>query len=254
MPTIIGLSGLAGSGKTEAASMLESKGYTRLSFATPLKRMLEVLVPPGTDKNDRPPLLQGKTYREALQTLGTDWGRCMISKEIWCGAAMHFADELLKDGQSVVFDDVRFDNEAKAIIERGGQVIEIIRPGVTGMAHASEAGLSRELVNAVVHNDSTVEYLHERLGYVLASIARADEVERMLENRHTTYLKWMEPWQACGPEGNDLDAHVELRATVHDCINMERLTCRAAGTPTVGNDRDRLLDFIAIHWASVVKD
>ena len=77
--------------------------------------------------------------------------------------------------------------------------------------------------------------------------------EEMLETRHATLLKWGEPWPACGPEGNELDAYVELRATVHDCINLQRLLARNAGRPTMGDDENHLLDFMAIHWASIVK-
>ena len=71
----------------------------------------------------------------------------------------------------------------------------------------------------------------------------------LLESRHETMLQWCEPWPACGPEGNDLDAHVILRACVHDCINMQRILAKAAGRPTMGDDENHLLDFMAIHWA-----
>ena len=74
-------------------------------------------------------------------------------------------------------------------------------------------------------------------------------IEQMLEQRHTLKLCWVEPWPACGPEGNDLDACVEHRATVHDCINLSRLSAKGAGRPTAGDDANHLLDFIAIHWA-----
>jgi hypothetical protein len=75
----------------------------------------------------------------------------------------------------------------------------------------------------------------------------------LLESRHETMLQWCEPWPACGPEGNDLDAHVILRATVHDCINMQRRVAKAAGRPTMGDDGNHLLDFMAIHWTRVVE-
>lgn len=73
--------------------------------------------------------------------------------------------------------------------------------------------------------------------------------EYLLEHRHTQLLCWGEPWPSCGPEGNHLDSFVEMRATVHDCINMERLTAKKLGRSTMGNDKDFLLDFIAVHWA-----
>lgn len=254
MTRIIGLSGLAGSGKTEAAKALENAGYVRISFATPLKQMLQVLVPEGTDKNERPPLLQGKTYREALQTLGTDWGRQMIGPDIWCNAAMSIADRLVEEGKNVVFDDVRFDNEAQAIVDRGGFVIRITRPGVNSMGHASEAGISPKLIGGTLFNDDSIEYLHNTLFQIIQRAESDADLTRMLENRHEVYLKWVEPWPACGPEGNDLSAHVEIRATVHDCINMERNLARASGRETAGNDRDRLLDFMAVHWATCIND
>jgi len=75
----------------------------------------------------------------------------------------------------------------------------------------------------------------------------------LLESRHETMLQWCEPWPACGPEGNDLDAHIILRATIHDCINLQRLAAKAAGRPTMGDDGNHLIDFMAIHWARVVE-
>ena len=77
-------------------------------------------------------------------------------------------------------------------------------------------------------------------------------VEALLEARHETYLEWGEPHPACGPEGNKLDAHVTLRATVHDCINMARRMAKAHNKPTMGNDYEFLLDFIAVNWATII--
>lgn len=76
--------------------------------------------------------------------------------------------------------------------------------------------------------------------------------EQLLEGRHEYCLSWSEPCQACGPEGNDLAAHVEHRVTVHDAINMSRLAARSAGRPTAGRDEEHLMDFIAVHWAGVI--
>lgn len=75
----------------------------------------------------------------------------------------------------------------------------------------------------------------------------------LLESRHETMLQWNEPWEACGPEGNDLDAHIILRASVHDCINMQRRYAKADGRPTMGDDWNHLLDFMAIHGTRVVE-
>lgn len=76
--------------------------------------------------------------------------------------------------------------------------------------------------------------------------------EDMLEKRHELFLEWNEPWEACGPEGNKLDSHVVLKATVHDCVNMARLQAKAHNQPTMGNDSEFLRDFIAVHWAKPI--
>jgi hypothetical protein len=82
---------------------------------------------------------------------------------------------------------------------------------------------------------------------------RDHDLFALLESRHETVLQWCEPWPACGPDGNDLDAHIILRATIHDCINMQRRAAKAAGRPTMGDDKNHLLDFMVIHWTRTVK-
>ncbi len=79
-------------------------------------------------------------------------------------------------------------------------------------------------------------------------------LEQLLEQRHTAMVEWAEPHPACGPEGNDLNAYVVLRATVHDCINMRRLVVRNAGMSPMGNDARWLSEFIDINGAALVKD
>jgi len=81
----------------------------------------------------------------------------------------------------------------------------------------------------------------------------SEEISALLESRHETMIQWCEPWPACGPDGNDLRADVILRASVHDCINMQRRVAKAAGRPTIGDDANHLIDFIAVHWAKVRK-
>ena len=78
------------------------------------------------------------------------------------------------------------------------------------------------------------------------------EISEMLKKRHEVHLEWVVPWQSCGPEGNDLDACVYHRATVHDCINMARYSARENGRPTIGDDEEFLLDFIVVNWAEPI--
>lgn len=77
-------------------------------------------------------------------------------------------------------------------------------------------------------------------------------LEEIIESRHTTMLEWVEPRMACGPEGNNLSAFLVIRATVHDCINLQRVADKKLGKTTMGDDIKRLEDFVAIHWAKIV--
>lgn len=73
----------------------------------------------------------------------------------------------------------------------------------------------------------------------------------LLEARMEARISWEEPYPACGPEGNTLDAHVTLSATVHDCINMMRRIAKRAGRQCMGNDQRFLMDFIELNYAKV---
>jgi len=100
-------------------------------------------------------------------------------------------------------------------------------------------------VNKYVH--TTADF-----GCIKHSAGETEQItalEQMLEARMTTELEWCELWPSAGPEGNSLDANVKLRATVHDCINLARAVARHNRKPTMGNDREFLLDFIAVHAA-----
>ncbi len=79
------------------------------------------------------------------------------------------------------------------------------------------------------------------------------DIEALLNRRMEARLAWVEPWPAVAPQGGEIDAHVEMRATVHDCVNLQRVAWEAKGIPHQFRDKDLLLDFIAIHWASVVE-
>lgn len=163
-PRLIGITGLAGAGKSTAANLLvSSHGFRRLSLAQPVRDMLAALgVSPrqmSDEKNTPIDWAGGKTPRQMMQTLGTEWGRGMVCQELWVNATRRKVRQFLSEGRAVVIDDVRFDNEAELVRELGGAVVEIIRPGLVRMGHASEAGVRRDLVDLVVCNDGSLEAL-----------------------------------------------------------------------------------------------
>jgi hypothetical protein len=151
---IVGLTGLAGSGKSTAAEYLERQhGYVRLRFAAPLKnalrRMLQdALVDDHTiermiegDLKEVPqPVLLGKTPRHAMQRLGTEWGRHCIGEAFWVNLLQNTI-EGLPPGTRIVVEDVRFTNEAKMLRSLGGKIIRMEGRGGIAGSHPSEAGV-----------------------------------------------------------------------------------------------------------------
>ena len=139
---IIGITGYKGSGKTSGAEHLHQVGFTRVRFAGILKQMLRVL---GCEEQDvdgdfkeiPSALLCDKTPRFAMQTLGTEWGRQMIGDDIWVNAWRKRV-ESYGDHTPIVVDDLRFENEAQAVLALGGFLIWVRRPGHNPTDHASE--------------------------------------------------------------------------------------------------------------------
>lgn len=154
---IIGLCGLAGAGKSTVARMLADEfGFVVLPFAGPLKAMTRALglsarEMAGDLKEAPCAALCGKTPRQFMQLLGTEFGRQMIGENFWVETWRRTVDDarlaqIADAGElcppRIVSDDVRFGNEAGAVHALGGVVIRIERPGAgsaSGAGHASEA-------------------------------------------------------------------------------------------------------------------
>lgn len=129
---VIGLAGRKGSGKSAVASLLVKElGAVRSSFGDPLKFMLKTLGLTDAqlwgDLKEVPDLvlLNGKTPRHAMQTLGTQWGRHHISPNLWAMAWKKKAQ--IEKPTITVLDDVRFDNEVAVIRSLGGIVLGLER-------------------------------------------------------------------------------------------------------------------------------
>lgn len=153
--TIIAFTGPKGIGKTFTASHLlvganVPQPAEIMSFAGPLKKMAAAILPTvaftpeGKEITDYG--LCGKTPRFIMQTLGTDWGRKLIGDDIWT-EAMKFAIHE-SDSESIIIDDLRFDNEAELVKSMGGIVIALSGRGVeyTG-EHESEKPISNKYVD-----------------------------------------------------------------------------------------------------------
>lgn len=169
---VIGLTGLAGSGKsTVAQHLMRVHGSRLVKFAAPLKDMMRALgLTEAEIEGDRKELpsdiLCGATPRWAMQSIGTDWGRKMIHPDLWVSAWKSRAATGL-----VVADDCRFANEFSAVREMGGAVIRVERPGLSTGTHASEQEMCALVPDAVIINDGSVDELLASVDAIVENMA-----------------------------------------------------------------------------------
>ena len=154
---IIGLTGPKGVGKSTYAKSIENAVI--LSFATPIKQMLEVILPGKKYLNFKeepiPHFPDNINVRRMLQSLGTEWGREKIYPNIWVDLAYKAALPYIGK-KTIIFDDIRFPNEGWAIRRWGctheviTEVVHISRKGYEpdeNDHHVSEAGLPRGMID-----------------------------------------------------------------------------------------------------------
>ena len=168
MIKLIGLTGKARSGKDTVGEYLRKYGYQPYAMAKPIKEGCRQMF--GWDDRHLYGELKevldpayGVTPREAMQKLGTEFGRNMISTKIW---ELRAAVEI-SNSNYLVITDLRFDNEAALVLSNGGIVIDINREGrdkINGAEdHSSESGISPELITKVIDNNGTIDMLYENV-------------------------------------------------------------------------------------------
>lgn len=91
--------------------------------------------------------------RELLQKIGTEMFRNNLHTDFWVYTLMRKIKELPDEIQYVIIPDVRFPNEYEAIINNGGYVIRVIRPGHESLDnHPSEIALDNHSFHAQIYN------------------------------------------------------------------------------------------------------
>jgi len=174
MPRMIGIRGPKESGKTTAAKQLVKMGYARHRFAGPLKKALMVAFGlseeqvDGDLKETPTPLLNGRTPRHAMKTMGTEWGRHMIHKDIWVTAWKN----TMPKSDLIVVDDIRFPNEIEILRkDYGAKIILITRPGRSfDQSHESEAHEGLHLDYEIV-NDGSLEGFNRAVSETIEKIS-----------------------------------------------------------------------------------
>ena len=169
------------SGKTTATNQIAAtkSPMVVVPMAYTLKRMLMVLLHDlglsdseaeariyGHMKEEPIDILGGKTCRDLMQTLGTEWGRSMVSDDLWVKCWEKRIHDIWHDAYAdVACDDIRFENEAEKIRKYGGKVV-MVRGEVgaeEAQKHASEGRLSEKDADVVIENDGTIEDLRSRI-------------------------------------------------------------------------------------------
>lgn len=171
MSLIIGMHGKARTGKDSSAIILRAQGWMHISFAQPIREFMCKLLSVDLQELERikeipHPLLKGKTPRYAMQTLGTEWGREMISMSLWTDVCLTKAAAWAKSGHNVVISDVRFTNEAEGIRAMGGKIWKMERPNAPkpdNEGHVSEKDLPADLIDLVVDNSGTLGDLEAKI-------------------------------------------------------------------------------------------
>jgi hypothetical protein len=166
---IIGLTGDYGAGKdTVADYILSYPKYVKIAFADPIYDMLAAMLGTTVANIQEHKRLDegvlGLNYRHLLETLGHNWGREIISPDLW----VRIFDAKTLQYDNVVVPDVRYWNEAEYIRSRGGVIL------LVGTNRATSRCPYTEYVHPVAYID-TDDYSKMKL--------TVDEVMQRLQPR-----------------------------------------------------------------------
>lgn len=179
---LIGLAGKARVGKDTVARYLAAHlSLISYAFADPIKQALAMMLSltpaqlEGSEKETPLPWL-GKSPRELMQLLGTEWGRQLVHPQLWLLLAERNLQQLAEHHQAmrgVVIRDVRFDNEAHWVRSKGGVILHITRADAQAVAaHPSESGITPRPGDITLRNDGTLDDLYDKLSALRLQLKR----------------------------------------------------------------------------------
>lgn len=176
MIKLIGITGKARAGKDTLAQCFVGMGYEQVAFAKGVKDVTAYLAGEAVelfyqdDTKEAHCHTLGMTRRRAMQNVGNAM-REAIGDHVW-------VEPLLMAWRvagmpATIVSDVRYPNEAQAIRDAGGIVIQVLRPSIEGLsgdaaAHISEAGIPPKLINYTLLNNGTLDDLAKAAAELMA--------------------------------------------------------------------------------------
>lgn len=180
---LIGLHGLAGSGKDSVGHYLEDVyQFERAALAKPIKDAACVLFDLTPEHFEDRGLKEtvipwlGKSPRQIAQLLGTEFGRRYLGSDIWIKVAKQrldawrseFLEQTFHSLCGFVVTDIRYDDEAEWIRSEGGAVWHIHRPGLAPVSsHSSENGISLTHGDMMIENSGTLYDLYDKVDFLI---------------------------------------------------------------------------------------
>lgn len=186
-PLLIGLAGRARVGKdTVGARLCETYGLRRLALADPIKDMVAAML--GIERHvldaypkemDLPDL--DVSPRALFQTLGTEWGRETVGRDVWLKLAHRQWSAACRDSgfAGMVITDVRMSNEAAWVRKAGGVVIHVERAAAAPVRqHVSE--MPPPVLNGDyrLSNNGTLDELYRRVDDLMRLLAYGRHTEQ----------------------------------------------------------------------------
>lgn len=190
MPTNLAIIGRRGSGKTTIATELMRRGYTRHSWADPVKEIARWAYG-HVDKAELYTVHDGisetqVTGRWILQRIGTEALRGQVDQDFWIKVGLRKIenDEIVRrseaDGAAIrerlwVNDDTRFPNEVEALKSRGFKIVYVSVPDDVRIerlgkeydpvadTHPSETSISMHDANLIVNGTLTPKEIVDQI-------------------------------------------------------------------------------------------
>lgn len=174
MTKIVAITGKRGAGKDSAAQGLYFYDYVHMSFADPLRQIVQIAYGITLEEMQDPilkeipvPYYPFKSPREILTLIGTQGFRDLIDDQTWVQCFLRRALKF----ERVVVSDLRFLNEEKVLREVNATIIRVVNPKRIDTdetsQHRSETEMDEIVPDFTITNDGTISDLQNKIREVV---------------------------------------------------------------------------------------